>query len=208
MFGLLGRANPVIPEALRPFEKNRKGVIMGEGAAAVVLERQSHADARNAAPIVKVRGVGMSCDAYHETAPDIDGIKNAILDAHKRSNCSIDDIDLIMAHGTGTIANDMVEAQVLADLFESRTGNVAVSAIKSMTGHTSGASGLVGVVIAMEAMRTGKVPPTLGLEDVIESASCLNFVKDEPLEVEIRTAQINAFGFGGVNAVAILEQVS
>lgn len=206
MFGLLDRVNPVPPERVQPFDRNRRGVIMGDGAAAVVMEPADSALARGKAPLALVRAVGMSCDAHHETAPHLEGIIAAMVDAHQRAGVTPTDIDLLMVHGTGTFLNDQVEAQAISQYFGDATGRCLVSAIKSMTGHTSGASGLVGVITAIDAINRGCVPPTIGLTEVIPEAESLNFVTGGPRQSDIRLAQINAFGFGGVNAVVIVER--
>ena len=208
MFGILDRVSLSKPESVRPFDRDRRGVIMGEGAAAVVVEPLNHARARGARSLALVRGVGMSCDAYHETAPSVAGMSRAMCDAYDRAGLDADSIDLILAHGTGTPLNDLAEAKALRPFFGERDERVLVTAIKSMTGHTSGASGLVGVIAAIESMRTGRVPPTLGLIDPIEEADCLQIVRGAALETPVRFSQVNAFGFGGVNAVAVLERSS
>lgn len=205
MFGVLDRVSVEKPDRVRPFDRNRAGVIMGEGAAAVVVEETERLTRRGASPLAVLRGVGMSCDGYHETAPDKEGIQRAVQDAHERAGTRAEDVDLVLVHGTGTHLNDTAEAQALSVVFAGRGRKVQASAIKSMIGHTSGASGLVGVVVAIQAIKSGLVPPTLGLDDPIEEAACLDFATTAAREAKIRTVQVNAFGFGGVNAVAILE---
>jgi 3-oxoacyl-[acyl-carrier-protein] synthase II len=206
MFGLADRANPVHAERLQPFDRDRKGVVLGEGAAAIVLESEEHAAARGAAPLAWLRGVGMSCDAYHETAPSHDGVARAMSDAHKRSGVSPEDIDLLMAHGTGTTLNDQNEIQAFKTVFGASAGRVMITGIKSMTGHTSGGSALASLIVAIESMREGRVPPTVGLTTPLEEGVGLDFVASEARRRGVRVAQINAFGFGGVNAVAIIER--
>ena len=209
MFGLADRANPGgRPERLQPFDRDRRGVVLGEGAAAVVLERPDRAASRGAPPLAWLRGVGMSCDAYHETAPSLDGVQRAMRDAHRRSGVSAGEIDLLMAHGTGTSLNDENEIQALRGVFGARAPSVMISGIKSMTGHTSGGSGLVGVITAIQSMIHGRVPPTVGLSRPLDAGEGLDFVTGAAREAAIRVAQVDAFGFGGVNAVAILERRS
>jgi 3-oxoacyl-[acyl-carrier-protein] synthase II len=203
MFGLLDRVHLTPPQVLQPFDVGRRGVLMGEGAAAVVLQRR---DAPGARPVLgSLRAVGMSCDARHETAPDEDGILRAIRGAQERAGVTPDAIDLIFAHGTGTVLNDKVEAAALGTAFAGVPRRVPLTGIKSMTGHTSGASGLVGVVVALEAMRARRVPPTIGVHAPIPEIAPFQLVCDEPLEVDVSMCQVNAFGFGGVNAVAVVE---
>jgi 3-oxoacyl-[acyl-carrier-protein] synthase II len=208
MYGLLDRVNPQHPEIVQPFDQNRRGVLMGEGAAAVVLEPAARARTRRAAIQAHVRGVGMTCDASHVTAPDHDGIVRAIRDAHTRAGISSEAVDLLLVHGTGTFLNDETEAAALVTVFGERLQSVPVTAIKSMTGHTSGASALVGLVTAIEAMRQQRIPPTTNLQTPIAKAERCDFVTGAVRYAQPTIAQVNAFGFGGVNGVVILEGAS
>ena len=209
MFGLLDRVNPVAADRVQPFDRNRKGVLMGDGAAAVVVETLDSAESRCQRILGVVRGVGTSCDARHETAPDVDGICRAVVNAHKRSHTCGEDVDLMMMHGTGTQLNDAIELQSMMHAMPAAMPKIRVSGIKSMTGHTSGASGLVGVVAAIECLHRKWVPPTLGLNTPMPEAEVLQISNFDSMPlVRSRTAQVNAFGFGGVNAVVILESAS
>ncbi|MCI0729734.1 MAG: beta-ketoacyl-[acyl-carrier-protein] synthase family protein [Chloroflexi bacterium] len=207
MLGAVDRVTAVAPEQLQPFDQDRRGVLMGEGAAAVILEPLEQAIARGKSPLALLRGVGMSCDAYHETAPSPDGMATSIVDAHRRAAIAPEEVDLIMAHGTGTMLNDQAEALALKKVFGAGIGHPLVSGLKSMTGHTSGASGLIGVIVAIEAMRQSCVPPTIYFSKPMAGAEELNIVVGAAKPASIRIAQVNAFGFGGVNAVAVLERV-
>ncbi|WP_026342594.1 beta-ketoacyl synthase N-terminal-like domain-containing protein [Nocardia sp. BMG111209] len=199
-FGTIDRVQTRTPDALRPFDTGRAGMIMGESAVAVVL-RRAGAGGRHA----RLRGVGMNCDALHATAPDPLRIRDVIADAHQRACVDAADIDLVMLHGSGTQLNDAVEASVLTDVFGAITPAPAMTAIKSMTGHTLGGSGLLSLIVAAVAMRRGTVPPILGLTDPIAEAATLNLIRDAaPANPVI--AQIDAFGFGGINAVAVIEK--
>lgn len=208
MFGLLDRVNPLHPDEVRPFDRDRKGVLMGDGAAAVVLETAAHATARGARTLALLASVGTSCDANHETAPDVDGISRAIGDAYHRAGVAARDVDFIMAHGTGTSLNDKTEAIALrAAMGDEQVRATPISAIKSMTGHTSGASGLIGVVTAIESLRTGRVPPTARFSRPMEEAADMDIIHGEARSLpHALVAQVDAFGFGGVNAVVILEK--
>lgn len=208
MLGMLDRVSPVPPERVQPFDCSRKGVLLGEGAAAVVLEPAEGARARGRPALAYLRGVGMSCDAFHETAPSEQGIADSICDAHRRARVTPDDIDLIMAHGTGTALNDPVEALAIKRVFGGAAKRVLMTGLKSMLGHTSGASGLMSLIVAIEAMRHGRVPPTIGLTESIDEAQELDIVVGEARIAPLRIAQVNAFGFGGVNAVAIVERAA
>jgi len=207
MFGLLDRVNPQRPERVQPFDRERRGVLMGDGAAAVVVERPEHAAARRAAPQCLLRSVGTSCDANHETAPHVPGIVQAIQDAYQRAEIKPASVDIVMVHGTGTGLNDKAEALAMHEAMGAAACSARVSALKSMTGHTSGASGLIGVVTAIEALDSGVLPPTVGLEQAMDEARTMNIVTERSCSVAGgQMAQVNAFGFGGVNAVAILEK--
>ena len=199
MFGLLDRVTPAPPDRLRPFDADRLGVLMGEGAAAVVLERAG--GPRPA--LARLRGVGTACDASHVTVPDAAGIVRTMRDAHRRAGIGPEEVDLLLVHGTGTLQGDDVEAAAVAEVFDGATP--VLTALKSMTGHTSGASGLIALVTAVECLREGVVPPTLGLRTPVPAAAGLDIVTGAARRVPLRVAQVNAFGFGGVNAVAVLE---
>ena len=205
MLGLLGRVNPTPPTRIQPFESTRRGVLMGEGASAVVLEKSNRAKERGIDGAPQLRSVALNCDAYHETAPDVEGITKAMRMAHQQADLQCTDVDLIMVHGTGTHANDLAEATAISQLYQDTESRPYLSAIKSMTGHTSGASGLVGLVTAIESLHSGSVPPNIGLDTPIDEARDLNLPTSTTF-APLRVAQINAFGFGGVNAVAIVER--
>ncbi|HEY3121489.1 MAG TPA: beta-ketoacyl-[acyl-carrier-protein] synthase family protein [Vicinamibacteria bacterium] len=208
MFGLADRANPLHPEWVRPFDRDRQGVVLGEGAAALVLEDAAAAEARGARPLAWLRGVGMSCDAFHETAPDPRGLELAMRDAHCRAGVQPSDIDLLMAHGTGTALNDLNELLAFRNVFGPRAAVVMITAIKSMTGHTGGPSGLMSIIAAIESMRQGRVPPTIGLSTRMPEADGLDIVAGSARDASPRMIQVDAFGFGGVNAVAVLERAA
>lgn len=205
MVGLADRASPVHPERLQPFDRDRKGVVLGEGSAAVILESEARVKARGARPLAWLRGVGMSCDAFHETAPSLDGVIRAMRDAHRRSGVSPEEIDLLFAHGTGTLLNDQNEIEAFKAVFGEHASRVLISGLKSMTGHTSGASALMSVISAVECFAQQRVPPTIGLANPLDEGRGLNFVTESARMARVHKAQIDAFGFGGVNAVAILE---
>ncbi|GAA3858555.1 beta-ketoacyl-[acyl-carrier-protein] synthase family protein [Streptomyces sedi] len=204
MYGLLERVHPAPPDRVRPFDAHRTGVLMGEGAAAVVLHRDAEAAGERAVR-ARLRGVAVNCDAYHVTAPDPDGIATAIRSAHRLAGVKPADVDLVMLHGTGTLLNDEAEATAMAEVLGEDGDRPLMTAVKSMTGHTSGGSGLLNLVMGVRAMEEGRVPPTLGLEQPVEEAAGFRFVTGEPAQAPVRVAQLNAFGFGGINAVAIVE---
>ncbi|MEW2082474.1 beta-ketoacyl synthase N-terminal-like domain-containing protein [Streptomyces sp. NPDC005283] len=202
-YGVLDRVQNETPRALRPFDRARNGMLMGEGAVAVVVQRTG---ARPGGVHAVLRGVSMNCDASHPTAPDPRTIATAVHDAYRRADVKAADIDLVMLHGSGTQLNDAAEATALSDVFAGTGADPLLTAIKSMTGHTLGGSGLLSLIMAALSLHRGVVPPVLGLDDPIEEAAGLRLVRDRAATAELATAQVNAFGFGGINAVAILEK--
>jgi 3-oxoacyl-[acyl-carrier-protein] synthase II len=203
MFGLLDRVQLEPPDQVTPFDVARRGTLLGDGAAAVVLRRSDH-DGPAAA---RVRAVSMNCDAGHPTAPDPRGIAAAIRMAHEQAGVTAREVDLIMLHGTGTPLNDEAEAAALDEVFGAAIDHPLLTAVKSMTGHTSGGSGLLSVIVAARALATGRIPPTVGLREPMSGAARFRFVRDAEHAADVRLAQVDAFGFGGVNAVAVLERV-
>ncbi|HEY2579860.1 MAG TPA: beta-ketoacyl synthase N-terminal-like domain-containing protein [Streptosporangiaceae bacterium] len=201
MFGLMDRVHPAAVDRVRPFDRNRRGVLMGDGAAAVVLARQGPAKSW-------LRAVALNCDARSVTAPDLAGISAVIADAHARAGVKPADIGVVLTHGTGTALNDKVEAAALAGVFGGDRDGPLITAIKSMTGHTSGASGLMSVVVAVEVLRSGRIPPIAGLRDPAPEARDLRLVTGTAFRADVNIAQVDAFGFGGVNAVAIIEKAA
>ncbi|GAA1723556.1 beta-ketoacyl synthase N-terminal-like domain-containing protein [Streptomyces yatensis] len=200
MFGLSDRLQLDPPDALRPFDRDRKGTVMGEGAAAIVLRRDDVGGGHG-----WVRGVGINCDAYHATAPDAGGIALAIKDAHSRAGVKPEDVELVMVHGTGTPLNDAAEATALREVYGDQLGRPVMTGVKSMTGHTSGASGVLSLIVALRAMREGRVPPITGLDHPAPETEGFRIVRGTARQADVSLAQIDAFGFGGINAVAVVE---
>lgn len=205
MFGLLDRVNPETVEAVQVFDQYRRGVLMGDGGVALILETESNALAAGRTPLAEVLSVGISTDAKHETAPDAAGINRALDDAYSRAGIEPEAIDVIFVHGTGTQLNDTTESMVLAERFSAVENKPAISGIKAMTGHTSGASGGIGVVAAIHSLHSGVVPPTPGTSHPIASAKGFGLSCDKQT-VDTKIAQVNAFGFGGVNSVVLLSR--
>ncbi|WP_423834087.1 beta-ketoacyl-[acyl-carrier-protein] synthase family protein [Streptomyces manipurensis] len=201
MVGIADRLQSVAPERVRPFDRGRMGTILGEGASAVVLRRTE--DPARPGP-GRVRGVAVNCDAHHTTAPHAGSIAAAMRDAHRRAGVTPEDIDLVMLHGTGTHANDDAEARAIRAVFGPAPEKALMTAMKSMTGHTSGASGLHSLIVALRAMSAGLVPPTLGLDEPIEEVGEFRIVRGKAAPANLSLAQVNAFGFGGINAVALV----
>lgn len=204
MFGLLDRVHMDPPRSVRPFDAARLGVIMGDGAAAVVLRRaETDGTTPPAEGTIAVRGVTLGCDAFHATAPDDTGIEHTIRAAHAAAGIAPEDLDAVYAHGTGTVLNDQAEAAAL-----SRTipGTVPVTSVKGATGHTSGGSGLFSLCMAVQTLRRGQLPGTHGLEEVDPAAAGLSLSAESRELDDPRLVQVDAFGFGGLNAVAIVER--
>jgi 3-oxoacyl-[acyl-carrier-protein] synthase II len=201
MLASIGRGSVTPTTAIRPFDRDRTGVLLGEGAAAVVLRPAED----GAPPQTVLRGVGLSCDAHHETAPDVGGIVTSMRDAHDRAGVAPNEVDLVVAHGTGTALNDPTEAAALTEVFGDRLEDTLVTGIKGAIGHTSGAAALMSLIVAIQALRHGTVPAVAGLSRPIEEAARLRLVRGGPEPTDGRVAQIDAFGFGGLNAVSIVE---
>lgn len=208
MFGLLDRVQMTPPDRVRPFDRDRLGVLMGDGASAVVIEPLAAARARGAAVRGVVRGVGLSCDAKHETAPDPDGMERAIRAALAEAGASPDAIGFAMAHGTGTALNDKAEFAAIRGALGARTASLPITAIKSMTGHTSGASGLMGLIAALLALSERRLPPTLGFETFMNADEEVDLVRAPRAYSGAPRALVNAFGFGGVNASVVVEEAA
>lgn len=199
MLAMIGRVADEAADAVRPFDTHRRGVLLGEGAAAVVLVPEGG----TATPLARLLATGLSCDAHHETAPSATGICAAVLDAYSRAHRDPVSVDLVVAHGTGTALNDPVECQVLRDTVA--RGGPLVTAIKGAIGHTSGASALHSLDAAIRSIRTGQIPPVVGLRAAIPEAEGLRLVIGSPARKAVRTAQVDSFGFGGVNAITLIE---
>lgn len=193
----------------RPFDRERDGFIMGEGAGLVVLETLEHAKKRGAHIYAELVGFGMSCDAYHITAPDPTGMggANAILAALKDADLNITDVDYINAHGTSTNYNDKFETLAIKNAFGEHAYKLAVSSTKSMTGHLLGAAGGIEAIACALALHEGIIPPTINYE--FPDPECdLDYVPNVARKADIKVAISNSFGFGGHNAVLALKKFS
>lgn len=190
-----------------PFDKERNGFVMGEGAGVLVLESLSHAKKRNAKIYAEIVGYGVSCDAFHITAPLEDGSMSslAITRAMNDANITPDKVDYINAHGTSTYLNDLTETNAIKKAFLEDAYNVMISSTKSNTGHLLGAAGAVEAIFTTLALKDGIVPPTININEC--DANCdLNIVKNEVVKKEMTYAMSNSLGFGGHNACIILKR--
>ena len=194
--------------ASRPWDKDRDGFVLGEGAGAVVLEEYEHARARGAKIYCEIAGYGVSADAHHMTAPPEDGdggfraMRNALKDASLESSS----IDYINAHGTSTPLGDIAETLAIKKLLGERARGVAVNSTKSMTGHLLGAAGAVEAVFSILALRDQVSPPTINLRTPDPQCD-LDYVPNEKRRMPIRVALSNSFGFGGTNGTLIFKQL-
>lgn len=194
--------------ASRPYDVDRDGFVMGEGAGIVVLEELEHAKARGAKIYAEVIGYGMSGDAYHVTAPspEGDGAFRAMETALKRSGLDIDGIDYVNSHGTSTPLGDEIELGAVRRLFGSSANRISMSSTKSSIGHLLGAAGAVEAIFCILAMRDGVVPPTLNLDNPSENCLGMDLVPHTAKEREVRAAMTNSFGFGGTNASLVFAK--
>jgi nodulation protein E len=188
------------PDVCRPFSVDRKGMVLGEGAAMLVLEPLERARVRGAEVLAEIVGFGMSADAADQTSPDVDGMVRAIEGALADARMAADDIQYINAHGTGTAANDETETEALHRAFRAHAGKLAVSSTKSMVGHALGAAGGLEMVATVMALREGVAPPTIGYLGA-DPACDLDYVPNKARGVSMTAALSNSFAFGGLNAV-------
>jgi len=204
----LSTRNDEPQKASRPWDRDRDGFVLADGAAAVVLEEYEHAKARGARIYAEVLGFGMSGDAYHMTLPAKGGegaarcMRNALRDA----GLNAEDIDYINAHGTSTPAGDLAETDAVKSVFGDHAYRLAVSSTKSMTGHALGAAGAMETIFTTLALYEGVLPPTINLDNPDEGCD-LDYVPHEAREADIRYALNNSFGFGGTNGTLVLGKV-
>ena len=195
------------PDTCRPFSIDRKGLVLGEGAAMLVLEPLERARARGAQILGEIVGFGMSADAADLTAPDQGGMTRAMEGALADGKLAVQNIQYINAHGTGTAANDATETQALHRVFGAHAGKLAVSSIKSMVGHALGAAGALEMVATLLAVREAIVPPTIGYLGP-DPACDLDYVPNDARALTIDAALSNSFAFGGLNAVLAVKKFS
>jgi 3-oxoacyl-[acyl-carrier-protein] synthase II len=196
--------------ASRPFDKRRSGFVMGEGAGILILEDYEHAKARGAKIYAELAGYGMSCDAYHVTAPhpEGDGAVLAVDMALKEAGIGPQDIQYINAHGTSTPLNDPTETGMIKRAFGKHAYNLKMSSTKSMTGHTIGAAGGIESIVCVLAIRDQWAPPTINLDEPDLEAGCdLDYVPNKGVDYKIEHALNSTLGFGGHNGIAIFRKI-
>ncbi|MCP8951177.1 beta-ketoacyl-ACP synthase II [Bacillus safensis] len=199
--------NPDPKTASRPFDKNRDGFVMGEGAGIIVLEELEHALKRGATIYAEIVGYGSTGDAYHITAPapNGEGGVRAMKEAIRDAGLSVEDIDYINAHGTSTPYNDKFETMAIKEVFGEHANQLAISSTKSMTGHLLGAAGGVEAIFSVLAIKDSVLPPTINLETPDEECD-LDYVANEARSKEVQVALSNSLGFGGHNATIIFKK--
>jgi 3-oxoacyl-[acyl-carrier-protein] synthase II len=193
------------PEKCQPFDANRKGMILGEGAGVLLLEELGSAMKRGAKIYCEILGYGLSCDAHHMTAPHVEGVMKVMEKAMKNSGIGKEDVDYISAHGTGTPMNDKTECEAIKKVFGEVSRKLCVSSIKSMLGHTMGAASAIEAITCALAIENGVIPPTINLET--QDLECdIDCVPNVSRRRGVRVALNNSFAFGGNNACVVLTK--
>lgn len=194
--------------ASRPWDRDRDGFVLGDGAGIMVLEEYEHASKRGARIYAELCGFGMSDDAYHMTSPpdDGNGAARAMANALRDAGLPASELQYINAHGTSTPAGDKAECRAVKSIMGSSAGQVAVSSTKSMTGHLLGAAGAIEAIFTVLAIRDQVAPPTINLDNPDDECD-LNFVPHQPQSIGIRYAMSNSFGFGGTNGSVLFGKV-
>lgn len=195
--------------ASRPFDKDRDGFVMGEGAGALILEEYEHAKKRGAKIYAELAGAAMTADAYHMTSPHPEGIgaSKAMQLALKEANLDFSKLDYLNLHATSTPVGDIAELNAVNKTFKG-SSNLWVSSSKSMTGHLLGAAGAIEAILAIKSITENIIPPTINIENLDANIpNGIQIVMNQPLEKTIKTAMSNAFGFGGHNSTVLFKQV-
>lgn len=196
--------------ASRPFDKNRDGFILGEGAGALILEEYEHAIARGARIYAEVGGGGMSADAHHITAPHPEGLgaKNVMLNCLEDAGLKPEDVDAINVHGTSTPLGDIAETKAITEVFKEHAYTLNINSTKSMTGHLLGAAGAIEAIASILSIVNGIIPPTINhttQDEAIDSK--LNLTLNKPQKRDVKIAMSNTFGFGGHNACVLFKKI-
>lgn len=198
------RLGTIAPELCRPFDRDREGILTGEGAGILVMESLDSALARGARIYAEVLGYGLACDALHPVAPDRDSIARTVRNAHRHAGVTADQIDFVSAHGTGTKANDVTECGALRQVFGDDAVPRTIS-IKSMIGHSMGAASAVAAAACAISVSRGFIPPTVN-HRVTDPECAVDCVPNKALDMELDIVQNNALAFGGNNAVLIMRR--
>lgn len=205
----LSQRNDDPAKASRPFDKNRDGFVMGEGAGALVLETYEHAVARGANIICEIIGGGMSADAHHLTAPHPEGLgaRNVMLNCLRDADLKPEDVDAVNVHGTSTPLGDVAELKAIQQVFGEHAYNLNINSTKSMTGHLLGAAGAIEAIASVLALQHGVVPPTINFEELDENIDPkLNLTTNVAQKRDLKVVMSNTFGFGGHNACVAFKK--
>jgi nodulation protein E len=190
----------IAPDTCRPFSKDRRGMILGEGGAMMILEPLDAAEARGARIYAEICGSGMSSDAHHLTQPTVEGPARAMRAALRDAGLQPSQVGYINAHGTGTPGNDPTETRAIREVFGAHADNIAVSSTKSLHGHALGAAGALESIATILALYHGILPPTANYNE--RDPECdLDYVPNQPRAARVEAALSNSFAFGGLNAV-------
>jgi 3-oxoacyl-[acyl-carrier-protein] synthase II len=205
--GAMSRRNEDYSMTPQPFDRDRDGLVMGEGAGILVLETESHARSRGADILAELIGYAATSDAFHITAPAEDGAggAEAISLALESAGRNLDEIDYINAHGTGTPLNDLSETRAIKTAFGDHAYNIPISSTKSMTGHMMGATGALEAVFCVYSIRNNVIPPTIHYQTPDPECD-LDYVPNEARELPVKVVMSNSFGFGGHNAVLVFQE--
>ncbi len=197
--------------ASRPFDKDRDGFVLGEGAGSLILEEYEHAKARGAKIYAELVGGGLSADAHHMTAPHPEGIgaRNVMLNSLRDANLKPEDVDIINMHGTSTGLGDIAESKAIKEVFGDHLYSMNINSTKSMTGHLLGAAGAIEAIASIMSIREKIVPPTINHQTADEEIDPkINFTFGKAQKRDVKVALSNTFGFGGHNACVIFKEIS
>jgi 3-oxoacyl-[acyl-carrier-protein] synthase II len=197
----------VAPERCQPFDKNRKGMMVAEGAGILILESLEHAVKRKAPIYAEIAGYGLSCDGNHMTLPSVEGISRCMMKALLHTGIKKEDVDYISAHGTGTLANDKAECAAIKEVFAGLYRNIPMSSIKSMLGHTMGAASALEAITCALAIKNSMIPPTINYETPDPECD-IDCVPNRSREHIVNIALNNSYAFGGNNASLVLKKYS
>lgn len=208
-YTLFHRLGAIAPEVCQPFTKDRKGMMVSEGAASLVLEDMEKAKQRKATIYAELIGYGLSCDAYHPTAPHPEGIGAILAMERAIETASIDmtQICYINAHGTGTKANDYIESIAISSMFGDRTDSIPISSIKSMLGHTMGAASAIEAVTCALAIHNSVIPPTMNVTE-LDPECVKNIAANQAIHQPVHVAMSNSYAFGGNISTVVLKEVT
>jgi len=204
-FSGFGRLYAMSKDKCQPFDKNRKGMMLGEGAGVLILESLENALARGAKIYAEVLGYGVSCDANHMTHPLVRGVEQAVRKSLRDSHVDISDVDYISAHGTGTTENDKAECQIFHNIFGERLKRIPVSSVKSMLGHSMGAASALEAIVCCLTIDQARIPPTINYEE--KDPECdIDCVPNVSREHPVKIALNNSQAFGGNNGCVVFRE--